>query len=113
MLRTQPDQHHGSGERPSCSRDAAQIAVVIGSLFVVFVALVTMTLSAGDAGAHGTPTLTAQLVIAVAAVIPPGLVVRALERRDDRQAVVWFRIGIVVYIAWGVLNDAAVHGWSH
>jgi hypothetical protein len=70
-------------------------------------------LSSGESGSHGTPLLTAQLVVALAGLIPAGLFARALNRHDERQTVLWLAIGIVVYVAWGVLNDAAVHGWSH
>jgi hypothetical protein len=81
--------------------------------FAVFIALVAdVVLSTEEVGSHGTPLLTAQLAVALIGLIPTGLFAWAL-RRNDPKAVVWFVIGIVTYLGWGVLNDAAVHGWDH
>jgi hypothetical protein len=30
-----------------------------------------------------------------------------------RQALVWLVIGPLVYLGWGLLSDAAIHGWAH
>jgi hypothetical protein len=79
-----------------------------------YFALVTdAVLSTSEPGSHGTPLLTGQLIVAIVGLLPAGLLAPALDRRDDLQAVVWLVIAIVVYLAWGVLNDASVHGWSN
>ena len=69
--------------------------------------------STNEAGSHQTSLLVTQLIIAVVGLLPAGLFARALVRRKDLQAVVWLVIGTLVYLGWGLLNDAAVHGWEH
>jgi hypothetical protein len=64
-------------------------------------------------GSHETPLLITQLIIAVIGLFPAGLFARALVRRLDPQAVMSLVIGLVIYLGWGVLNDAAVHGWAN
>jgi hypothetical protein len=88
--------------------------VIVGAaLFAAFIAFITNALlSTGDAGSHKTPLLIWHIV-ALAGLLPAGAVVRALFRRKDRLAFVWVVIGMGVYLAWGVLNDASVHGWSN
>ncbi len=89
--------------------------VIVGAaLFAAFIAFLTNALlSSGDAGSHETPLLIWQLIVALAGLLPAGAVVRARFRRQDRLAFVWVVIGMGVCLAWGVLNDASVHGWSH
>lgn len=90
------------------------IAVVAAALFAAFIAYITNgLLSTGDVGSHETPLLIWQLIVALVGLVPAGLFVWALSRRSDRQALFWLVTGMVVYLAWGVLNDASVHGWSH
>jgi hypothetical protein len=62
-----------------------------------------------ESGRHGT-LLTAQLVLAIAALIPAALLARSVLRRADGNAGVWLIVGLTVYAVWAVLNDAAVHG---
>ena len=57
--------------------------------------------------------LTAQLVVAVAGLVPVGLLIRAIWRLRGAQVAVWFIVAAVTYLLWGVLNDAAVHGWGN
>ena len=108
-------EHHVDNphDRASRLRAAGGVAAVAAALFAAFIAYITNgVLSTGDAGSHGTPLLTGQLVVAIAGLVPAALFARALYLRDDRQAVNWLCVAIGFYLAWGVLNDAAVHGWS-
>jgi hypothetical protein len=95
-------------------RVAVGIAVCCAALFAAFIAYVTNgLLSTGEVGSHETPLLIWQLIVALVGLLPAGWFVWALYRRSDRQALLWLVTGMVVYLAWGVLNDAAVHGWSN
>jgi hypothetical protein len=57
-------------------------------------------------------TARAQFYVALAGLIPLTLFVRALRHDQGRQALVWLAVAILTYLTWGVLNDAAVHGWD-
>jgi hypothetical protein len=95
-------------------RDAVGIAVALVAVFAAFIAYLSNgLLSTGDAGSHETPLLIWQLIVALVGLLPAGLFTWALCTRRDRQARLWLATGIVIYLAWGVLNDASVHGWSH
>jgi hypothetical protein len=95
-------------------RVAVGIGVVSAALFAAFIAYITNALlSTGDVGSHETPLLIWQLMVALVGLLPAGLFVWALYRRGDRQALLWLVTGMMVYLAWGVLNDASVHGWSN
>jgi hypothetical protein len=92
---------------------AVGVAAVLGACCAVFVALVTNAIvSTDEAQSHESTLLVVQLVVAIVGLVPTGLFARALYRRDP-AAPLWFVVGIVTYALWGVLNDAAVHGWSH
>ena len=97
-----------------CRCLAGAIIAVFGACFAAFIAYATNAIGSTDeAGSHQTPLLIAQLIVAVVGLLPAGLFARAIVRRKDSQAIVWLVIGLLVYLAWGVLNDAAVHGWGH
>jgi hypothetical protein len=105
---------NNDGKPTSSTRVAVEIAVIGAALIAAFLAYLTNgLLSAGDAGDHETPLLIWQLIIALAGLPPTVLFAWALHRHRDRQALLWLVTGIVVYLGWGVLNDASVHGWSH
>ena len=53
----------------------------------------------------------AQFYVAIAGVVPALLLV-VDTWRGRRRAVAWFAFGLAVYVAWGLLADAAVHGWD-
>lgn len=95
-------------------RTAAGVAAMIAACFAAIIACATNgILSTEESYSHETTLLIAQLAVAAVGLLPAGLFARALIRRNDSQAVVWLVLGIVVYVAWGVLNDAAVHGWAN
>ena len=90
------------------------ILVVFAACLATAIAYIADAIgSTNEAGSHQTPLLLTQQIIAVAGLLPAGLFARALVRRKDPQAVVWLVIGILVYLGWGLFNDAAVHGWAH
>jgi hypothetical protein len=105
-----------SAERDPANRlrGAIGVAAASAAAFAAFIAYLTNgLLSTGDVGSHETPLLIWQLVVALVGLVPAGLFTWALCTRRDRQARLWLATGIVIYLAWGVLNDASVHGWSH
>ena len=101
-------------ENRSVESDDKRLGVAI---FVVFAACLAAAIayiadaigSTNEAGSHQAPLLLTQLIIAAVGLLPAGLFARALVRRKDVQAVVWLVIGILVYLGWGLFNDAALH----
>jgi hypothetical protein len=86
------------------------VAVLAAAGFALFVALITAAvLSTNESNSRQTPLLVAQLVVAVVGLIPAGLFAFSYYRAVP-SARVWFVIGVAMYIAWGILNNAAVHG---
>jgi hypothetical protein len=92
-------------------RNAVGIAVALAAVFAAFIAYLTNgLLSTGDSGSHETPLLIWQLIIAITGLLPAGLFTWTVCTWRDRQARLWLATGIAVYLAWGLLNDASVHG---
>jgi hypothetical protein len=109
-------ERSGDTQRDPASplRNAIAIAVDLAAVFAAFIAYLTNgLLSTGDSGSHETPLLIWQLIVALVGLVPAGLFTWALCTRRDHQARLWLATGIVIYLAWGILNDASVHGWSH
>lgn len=95
-------------------RTAVGVAAVFAACFAAIIACATNAiLSTEESYAHETTLLIAQLIVAAVGLLPAGLFARALIRRNDSEAVVWLVVGVLVYLGWGVLNDAAVHGWAN
>lgn len=53
----------------------------------------------------------AQFLVACIGIAPAILLVCDTMRRS-RRALLWLALGIVTYVAWAVLLDAAIHGWD-
>lgn len=95
-------------------RNVGAVGAVLAACVAAFIAYATNgVLSTEESGSHETPLLIAQAIVGLVGLLPVGLFARALVRRRDFQAVVWLCIGVVVYLVWGLLNDAAVHGWAN
>ena len=91
----------------------ATIAVVAAGVTAVLAWATNAIGSGNELGSHETPLLVAQLVVAVIGLIAAGLFARALSLRADRLAAAWLIAGLLLFLVWGVLNDAAVHGWAN
>lgn len=93
------------------------VGATVAMLAACFAALIAFAtngiLSTGESGSHESTLLIVQLIVGVVGLVPAGLFARALVRRSDLHAVVWLGASVVVYLGWGVLNDAAVHGWAN
>jgi hypothetical protein len=57
--------------------------------------------------------VTAQLVLALLGLVPAVILLLAVALHYRRVAVTALIVGVLIYGAWGLLNDAAVHGWSN
>jgi drug/metabolite transporter (DMT)-like permease len=86
------------------------LAAFLAALFAVFIAALTKSLIC-ETVCHKSLT-TAQLVVAVAGLLPVGGLFLAAVLGKRRLALVTLLVGVLTYVAWGVLNDAAVHGWD-
>ncbi len=92
---------------------AGCVAIVL-SLCAVYFALITYgAMSTAQEGDYVTPLLAAQLAVAVAGLLPAAALGRATYRGDGAASVFCLGLGILVYLAWGILNDASVHGWAN
>ncbi len=57
--------------------------------------------------------MNAQLVLAFIGAVPVALLLYAAIRGRRRLALSALIAAAIIYLGWGVLNDAAVHGWQH
>jgi hypothetical protein len=99
-------------------RRAAIVATCVlagAALFAVLAAFVTRQLICfGDAGTSCRLALMGvQLAVAVGGLVPAAMMVRAAVRGQRRAMLAWLATAAVIYLGWGVLNDAAVHGWNN
>jgi hypothetical protein len=98
--------------RKQLLRSGAVCAFLLALFAVWFGDLTKQLICYGDAGTSCRMGLmNAQLVAAVAGLLPAGGLVWAVWTKRRRLAVAIFVVGVAVYAGWGVLNDAAVHGW--
>jgi hypothetical protein len=99
---------------------ALSILALAGAASGAFFALLTFQLLChGDSGGSlmcpdGEPTITMtlQLIVGVAGLVPPILMTYLAFRNARRAAIIALICGLVLWAGWGFLNDAAVHGWS-
>jgi hypothetical protein len=91
----------------------AAIVLFAASGLAVVLAWVTRALEDDESGLPHPGVGTAQLVVALLGLVPVALLVLAMARHRATQARVWFVVAIATYLCWGILNDAAVHGWHH
>lgn len=85
--------------------------IAVAACFATWLALVSKGLLCETA--CRTSLFTAQLLVAVAGLVPVGVLLYAALRGRRELALVSFFVTILVYLAWGALNDAAVHGWHN
>jgi hypothetical protein len=93
-------------------RSGAVSAFFLALVAVWFADLTKQLICYGDAGTSCRMGLmNAQLVAAAAGLLPAGGLVWAVWIERRCLAVAMLVVGVAVYGGWGVLNDAAVHGW--
>jgi hypothetical protein len=99
--------------RPSPIIVGISVLVGVGALVAVGVAYLTKGLICGDSipGCR-SGLMTGQLMVALAGLIPVGVMLWASLRGRYVLALLCFLAAVLLYLAWGVLNDAAVHGWD-
>jgi hypothetical protein len=96
------------------------IIALVAAGFGAFIAFVTFTvLCFSESGGStmcpdGSPTatMTAQLVVGLAGLIPPGLMTLFAFKDATRPALRALAAGLLLWGVWAFLNDAAVHGWG-
>jgi Na+/proline symporter len=96
------------------------LAALAAAAFGAFIAFVTyQVMCFAESGGstmcpdgEPTTTMTAQLVVGLAGLIPAAVMVRSAFRGARRAAVVALVVGLAVWIGWAILNDAAVHEWG-
>ena len=104
--------------RKDTSSQLAIVAAVlglIGAAAAVLLALLTKSLIChGDSDTScRTGLMNLQLLVALAGLIPLVAMFRASIQRKTRLALGLFLTAVLIYGAWAVLNDAAVHGWDN
>lgn len=91
------------------------LALFGGAAFAVLVGGVTNWLACEN---EGTPACarqdlaSAQFALAVVGLIPSFVLVLAALLGKRRLAVAAVVVGVLLYLAWAILLDAAVHGWD-
>lgn len=99
---------------------ALSIIALAAAGFGAFIAVVTFgVMCFSESGGstmcpdgNPTATMTAQLVVGLAGLIPPALMTFFAFRAAPRLALRALVAGLVLWGAWAFLNDAAVHGWG-
>lgn len=96
------------------------VLAVLAAGFGALVAVVTYEIMCFDESwgstmcPQGAPTttMTAQLLVGIAGLLPPiGMAVFAF-RGQTRLAITSLAIGLMMWMGWAFLNDAAVHAWG-
>ena len=87
------------------------LTACFAALFAVFIAAIAKSLIYETVCRNGL--MTAQLIVAIAGLVPVGALFVAAVRGHRGLAFLTFILSVITYIAWGVLNDAAVHGWGN
>lgn len=88
------------------------VLVGLGACAAVLIAVLTEGLICGESGECRSGLMTAQLLIALLGLLPAGGLFWASLRGRYLIALVCFISVVILYLTWGVLNDAAVHGWD-
>lgn len=91
------------------------VAAFAAACFAVLLAVVTKLDLCDDGCVDGgrTSLLWTQLAVAVIGLVPAWGVVVALTHRRRVLAAALFGVSLLIYLAWGLFNDAAVHGWDN
>lgn len=92
---------------------AAVVALVLLAAVASAIFIATLTREASCQPGCDQPLATWQLRVAVLGAVPVGTLVYASATKRRRLAVASLVICVVIYALWGLLNDAAVHGWGH
>ena len=99
---------------------ALSIVAFVAAVFGTFIALVTYALLCnGESGGstacpngEATETMTAQLILGFLGLLPPAVMGYFAHQDRRGPALIALILGVVLWVGWGVLNDAAVHGWG-
>jgi hypothetical protein len=81
--------------------------------------VVAWATSAAACDPPGTPACSRQdlaswqLAVAVVGLVPTALFAYAVSSGRKRLALGALAAGVLCYLGWALLNDAAVHGWQH
>jgi hypothetical protein len=90
----------------------AAIVLFAASGSAVRLAWVTRALEDDESGLPHPTIGTAQLALALLGLVPVALLVLRWHVTGAHRRV-WLAVAIATYLCWGILNDAAVHGWHH
>lgn len=85
------------------------ITAAIGACIAIWLAAASKILLCEAKCRHGL--MTAQLIVAVLGLAPISCLLYAAMRGRRTLAVLAFASAAAVYLLWGILSDAAVHGW--
>jgi hypothetical protein len=121
MASTSPDA--GAVSRPTCrylSMRAASLLATAAAGFGAFIALITYRILCFDESGgstmcpdgHPTTTMKAQLIVGFVGIVPAVVMAFFAFRGAKRLAIAALVVGLVLWAGWGLLNDAAVHGWG-
>jgi hypothetical protein len=91
-------------------------ALALGALAAVLSAVLTNAVLCDDPTAESCTRHvlgSVQLGLALFGLLPLAAAAWACMRRRTRVTVLWICVALAVYLAWGIFNDAAIHGWSN
>ncbi len=88
----------------------AAACALVATLPAIFLAWLTKVNICGPNCHDGL--INVQFIAALIGVVPAGVFLFAATTGRRRLAVLALVIGVFAYASWGLLNDAAVHGWN-
>jgi hypothetical protein len=89
----------------------ASCAALFGAV-VGWVAYAMAASADGNSDGSVSTETTLQFILGWAGIVPVAAMAYLVFTRSTRKATVAFAIGLIVWMAWIVLNDAAIHGWD-
>lgn len=93
----------------------AALVALCGASFAVLLANAVNWLaceSQGSEACERQDIASTQLVVAIAGLVPAIILVVAVARGNRRLTALALVVGVLLYLGWAILLDAAVHGWD-
>jgi hypothetical protein len=87
-------------------------ASVFGAFFGWVVYAMAKSADGNYDGSVSTVT-TLQFILGWIGIAPALVMAYFVYRGRNHQAVIALVVGMIVWAGWGILNDAAVHGWRN
>jgi hypothetical protein len=108
----------GSTKHPASGGTArlAAVLLLVGGLIVVYVGLITWGVACDVPGTEACQRqglARTQFLVSLVVLLSAGITSICLWRGRFGAGAVALVLGLVSFAGWGLLNDAAIHGWDN